>query len=537
MPGIKTLKTDFHDLYQVIHPFIPIWESLPIGILVTDSQGDILFYNRAQSLIDGLSAENVLGRNVRLVYGPDPGPSLVAACLASRKPIINFVCVYRTMNDKLVNSAHWVFPLVLQGNDRTQRLLGSICYIQELDKVADAPMISRMEDLPGTQNEIMGHSKMTSKNQKMMDTIEIAMHAAATPSPVLLFGQTGTGKDLFARNIHCTSPRREKPFVTLNCSAIPETLMEGLLFGTTKGVFTGAMDKPGLFEQANGGTLFLDEMDSMPLNLQPKLLRVLQDKKIRRMGSDREIDLNLKIISAMSSDPLEAVQSGKLRPDLFYRLGVVVIGIPPLRARMEDLGDLCTFFILKYNSLMSKKMRKVSPELMSLFMQYNWPGNVRELEHLIEASMNVAHDTDELSQDMVPEYFLNNLMARSGGQAGAGSPLQSIDFRIDRPIVSTQENQPAAAFFKPTELARKATGFPPAGSATVFPATPKGGALPTLAEVSRPARREEKEVIAQALARTFGNITQAAGILGVSRQNLTYRMKKCGLTRQEFRNL
>ena len=166
------------------------------------------------------------------------------------------------------------------------------------------------------------------------------------------------------------------------------------------------MDKPGLFEQANGGTLFMDETDSMPLMLQAKLLRVLQDKTIRRMGSDREIQLDLKIISAMSQDPLVSVNTGKLRPDLFYRLGVVVIGIPPLRERREDIQDLCTYFILKYDTIMGKKVKTISPELLALFQAYPWPGNIRELEHIIEATMNITRGEECLKPEMVPDYFL-----------------------------------------------------------------------------------------------------------------------------------
>jgi len=322
----------------------------------------------------------------------------------------------------------------------------------------------------------------------MVEAIETANHAAATPSPVLLYGKTGTGKDLFARNIHSTSINRNNPFITVNCSAIPETLLEGLLFGTTKGAFTGALDKPGLFEQANGGTLFLDEMDSMPLSLQPKLLRVLQDKKIRRIGSEKEIQLSLKIISAMSRDPLESVNLKKVRADLFYRLGVVVIGIPPLKERLEDLEDLCTFFILKYNTLFGKKVRKISPDLLELFYAYPWPGNVRELEHLIEASMNITRDSEVIEAKMVPEYFLKNLRPKT---------------HDIHPPVESQLNTQIRSFDV----------------------------------LSVPINQDEKSIIFRALSKTFGNITMAAGILGVSRQNLSYKMKKYELNRDDFRNI
>lgn len=477
---------------KIINPFLPIWDALPTGITVTDKQGNILFYNKAQSLIDKLPVEFALGKHVHYLYGPDPGPSLVTACLQSKKPVINYVCVYRTVNGDAVNSATWAFPIF-----KENILLGCICYVNELDKLSEPPPVSRLEDLPTFNSGKVGYTNLVSSSAKMLEAIETANHAAATPSPVLLYGRTGTGKDLFARNIHSTSINRNNPFITINCSAIPETLLEGLLFGTTKGAFTGSMDKPGLFEQANGGTLFLDEMDSMPLSLQPKLLRALQDKKIRRMGSEKEIQLSLKIISATSRDPLEAVNLGKIRADLFYRLGVVVIGIPPLKDRLEDLEDLCTFFILKYNTLFGKKVRKISRDLLDLFYGYHWPGNVRELEHLIEASMNITHDSEFIGPKMVPEYFLKNLIPKN--------------YEKDTPIESRAE----------TGLREFYTNSP----------------LRTLEEISAPINQDERSIIAKALGKTFGNITMAAGILGVSRQNLSYKMKKYELNRNDFRTL
>ncbi len=198
----------------------------------------------------------------------------------------------------------------------------------------------------------------------------------------------------------------------------------------------------------------------------------------------------------MSRDPLESVNLKKIRADLFYRLGVVVIGIPPLKERMEDLEDLCTFFILKYNTLFGKKVRKVSSALLDLFYAYQWPGNVRELEHLIEASMNITHDSEIIEHEMVPQYFLKNLRSK---KHDVQPPLE--------PQPSTQKPFDASV------------------------------SLPTLEELSVPINQDEKSIIVRALNKTFGNITMAAGILGVSRQNLSYKMKKYDLNRNDFRTL
>jgi arginine utilization regulatory protein len=218
----------------------------------------------------------------------------------------------------------------------------------------------------------------------MRSAIRMARMSAASPSPIMISGETGTGKELFAQSIHNHSPRKKKPFIPVNCAAIPENLLEGILFGTSRGSFTGAIDKPGLFEQANGGTIFLDELDAMPLTLQVKLLRVIQEKKVRKLGSLKEIDLDVKILSSVGQQPLKIVQNGSLRMDLFYRMGVVSIMLPPLRERQEDMETLIQHFIAKYNQALGEKVESISSEVADLFVGYRWPGNVRELENVIE---------------------------------------------------------------------------------------------------------------------------------------------------------
>jgi arginine utilization regulatory protein len=193
--------------------------------------------------------------------------------------------------------------------------------------------------------------------------------------------------------------------VGINCAAIPDTLLEGLLFGTVKGAFTGAVDKQGLFEQANGGTLFLDEINSMPIGLQSKLLRVLQEKKIRRVGASGEVPVSVKIISSVNIPAHKAIRERQLRMDLFYRLAVVYIAIPPFREQPEGIETLTRHFIFKNNLALDKQVRGVSEPVMQFFRSYHWPGNVRELEHLIEGAMNTigpAYDPAHLSPAAAP---------------------------------------------------------------------------------------------------------------------------------------
>ncbi len=227
---------------------------------------------------------------------------------------------------------------------------------------------------------------------------------ADSTSSVLVYGETGTGKELYVQSIHNYSSRFNKPFIAQNCAALPENLFESILFGTVKGAFTGAVDKPGLFEQAHGGTLFLDEINSMPINLQTKLLRVLQDGVIRRVGDSRDRKIDVRIIAAMNVEPLKAVENGQIREDLFYRLNVVNIKLVPLRDRLEDIPLYVEHFIDKYNKELNKNVKGISSKVKELFMSYNWPGNVRELQHIIEAAINIV-DNEYIELDNLPIYL------------------------------------------------------------------------------------------------------------------------------------
>ena len=226
--------------------------------------------------------------------------------------------------------------------------------------------------------------------------IDIARKSSKTKSSVIIYGETGTGKELIAQSIHYGGVRADKPFIAQNCAALPETLLEGILFGTMKGGFTGAIDRPGLFEQVNGGTLLLDEINSMDLSLQAKLLRTLQEGYIRRIGGLKDIPIDVRIIATTNEKPLEAVERGKLRKDLYYRLNIISIEVPALRDRIDDIKLLCDFFVKKYNKEMDKDIWMISEEVIALFRKYNWVGNIRELENMIEGAMNYISDDEHI---------------------------------------------------------------------------------------------------------------------------------------------
>lgn len=227
------------------------------------------------------------------------------------------------------------------------------------------------------------------ENFDMKQLKEFIKQTADSYLPVMIYGETGTGKELFAQAIHNESDRKEKPFIAQNCAAIPENLLESIFFGTVKGAFTGAVDSVGLLEVANGGTIFLDEINSMPINLQSKLLRAIQENKIRRIGGKETIDINVRIIAATNKDPMKAIEDKELRQDLYYRLSVLNINIPPLKDRKDDIPHLVNFFIAKYNNLLEKNVKFVSNKIYKTFEKYDWPGNIREIEHIVAFGMSM----------------------------------------------------------------------------------------------------------------------------------------------------
>lgn len=322
-----------------------------------------------------------------------------------------------------------------------------------------------------TFKHIIGNSRAT------QSIITEAKKVTRTSSSILIAGETGTGKELFAQSIHNESHRSAKPFISQNCAAIPETLMESLLFGTNKGAFTGAIDKPGLFEEANGGTLLLDEINSLSPGLQAKLLRAIQDKTIRRIGGAQEKEVDVRIIATINEDPIEAITHNRLRKDLYYRLSVVTLFLPPLRERKEDILLLLHHFIEKYNIQFGLKVKGISSDVRDLFYNYDWPGNVRELEHMIEGSMNLIEDEDIITTFHMPTRFYE---------------LTKKEFSF-HPSLTNQNDNDAPKTLKHT------------------------------------IKEMEREYINQILKENKGNISQTANFLGLSRQNLQYRLKKYNL--------
>lgn len=327
----------------------------------------------------------------------------------------------------------------------------------------------KYKELPKKADFHYNFGKIQGQNIKFCETIAMARKAATTLSPVLIYGETGTGKELFAQSIHNASERSDQPFVAINCAAIPENLLEGIIFGTVQGAFTDAINRPGLFEQACKGTIFLDEINSMPLSLQAKLLRVIQEKTLRRVGGVSDIYINPRIISSLNVEPFDAVAQGLLRNDLFYRLGVVCLEIPPLRERKDDLPLLTDYFTNKACEKLNKPKKSVSSEVLEILKQNDWPGNVRQFEHAIECAVNFADHETQISLYDFPRY------------------LRFVSIDHQEPVVMDIDNNMSLK----TEM-----------------------------------EKVERNKVITILEQAGGSISLAAKMLGMSRQSLYYRMNK-----------
>ncbi|NLW22081.1 MAG: sigma 54-interacting transcriptional regulator [Tissierellia bacterium] len=448
-----------------------------IGIHVIDKDRRTIAYNDAMAKLEGLKKEQVMNKDLLKVFPSlNENTSTLIKVLTTKEPIVDETQTYINYKGEKIVSINSTIPLFYKDEIvGALEIAKNITYLKRLsDKLMDL-----QHELKNTKkrknNRIKNYTfdDIIGNNEKMINAIEIAKRASNSPSSVLIYGETGTGKELFAQSIHTGGIRRDKPFIAQNCAAIPEALLEGILFGTEKGGFTGAVEREGIFQQADGGTLLLDEINSMSLGLQAKLLRVLQEGYIRRIGGLKDIPIDVRIIATTNEEPLESIKNGTLRKDLFYRLNVVYLRIPPLRERKDDIILLCNHFIKKFNIMLGKNIVGVEDHVLEAFYQYSWPGNVRELENAIEGAMNYApYDRRYLTKE---------------------------DF-ISCPHIMKDEDS--------VILDEKYIDRP----------------LPDYLDMI------EKDIIVKALENSKNNISKAAKKLGIKRQTLQHKLKKYGLS-------
>lgn len=452
--------TDLHEIRTLLEAIIQCTQD---AISVVDQEGRGLLINPAYTRLTGLLPEQVIDQPADVDIAE--GESMHMRVLRTRQPVKNVpMKVGPARREVIVDVA----PILVSGELRGS--VGVIHDVSEIKRLTEA--LDRANQLIRTMQAKYTFDDVMGQSPAMVLAAEQAKRAAQTPATVLLRGESGTGKELFAHAIHNESERKYSAFIRVNCAALSDSLLESELFGYEEGAFTGAKrgGKRGLFEEASGGTLFLDEIGEMSVATQAKLLRALQEREIVRVGGAKAIPIDVRVIAATHVNLEQAVASGRFREDLYYRLNVIPIVIPPLRYRKEDIEALALHIIHRQNQLYGRNVVRIAHAAVELLQDYHWPGNVRELENTIGRAMIHMGYTD---QEMLPHHL--PLLARSGGE------------------------QPAQAVIQPS-------------------------GLPTerLADI---VRETEQRAIQRVLAETGGNKTEAARRLGISVRSLYYKME------------
>ncbi len=414
-----------------------IVESSFDGLFITDGQGITLRYNKAFEQLTGINAHEYRGRSVEEVKRDGIISDPVTCYVLEQKKSTTVIQESRsgkitlTTGNPVIDANGEIIRVVCNVRDITELNLLK----QELEK--EQGLSQHYENqLRALKLKYTGDEKLVVTSSKMRNLVEMAIRLAVVDSTILITGESGTGKELIAETIHANSTRKDKPLIKVNCGAIPENLLESELFGYAPGAFTGAKKegKPGVIELASGGTLLLDEIGEMPLNLQVKLLRFLQSKEITRVGGENCITVDVRIITATNRYLLEMVQKKQFREDLYYRLNVVPVHIPPLRERKEDIPALVAHFIQVFNRKYNMN-KKVSPGVVDVFMQYDWPGNIRELENLIERLVVITLDNIITTEDL-PSHLWDTAVENSPSITVSGIvPLKEAVENVEKQLL------------------------------------------------------------------------------------------------------
>ncbi|UQZ91375.1 hypothetical protein C4J81_18935 (plasmid) [Deltaproteobacteria bacterium Smac51] len=376
--------------------FENVLTNLNLGLQIFDNQSRLIFLNDTCQRIESLIRENVIGKRLQEVYTVDEDYSTILTTLREHRAVKDRCDFFSNRFGDEVISINSGFPLYLDGH-----FYGAYGLVMDLEALsnytAQRDILSRfMQQSDGKgwpRYDIIDRyyvfDDLIGNSENFREAMEVARKVAASDFSVMLLGETGTGKEMFAQSIHSASLRQSGGFVAINCAAIPSSIIESVLFGTVKGAFTGSGNQRGLLDEADGGTLFLDEINSMDFQVQSKLLRVLQEKKFRRVGGLKDLVCDFRVIAAMNEPPLEAIENNRLRQDLFYRLNTVTIEIPPLRERPQDIPLLVEHY-LKSPARGPRPRRGLTEAAQAVLMGYDWPGNIRELFHTLDYATAVA---------------------------------------------------------------------------------------------------------------------------------------------------
>lgn len=477
---IKFQDVDYlRSLEEKIYCYEAIFDKLDDGLLMSDKNGKIILYNPAQEKLEGLAKENCIGKYLWDVYQYEsPEMSEHRQVFKNQRPIIKEYKSHVKNGQSEKYLSYSTYPVihdsqtlsVFSVSKNESKLLELLSETLELKRKLKSTSINKTFNNGTfyTFDDIKGNSPA------MTNTIKEAERMSLIDGNLLIIGETGVGKEMFAQSIHNMSKHNKEKFFAVNCAALPENLLESTLFGTTKGSFTGSIDQDGYLEEVGKGTLFLDELNSLPIYMQTKLLRVFQEKKFRKVGGLKNKDVECRIICAINEDPETLLSEGRLRQDLYFRISRLCLFIPPLRERPEDIVFLTNYFISKYNEILDKSIKGYTNDLRELLYDYVWPGNVRELEHVIEnLVINAETGEYELNSSHLPNYLKSKLIK--------------------------EENK-----------TRKNTGSLPY----------------TLNEA-------ERKIIVEALNRFNWNFTRTSAYLGIIRQSLIYRVKKLNITKDK----
>ncbi len=455
-------------------------------VLVVNKDFDIIYNSRFDPRM-GNKSDLKEYKNLFEMY-PSLGKnnSSIAKTMSTGATVFNDAQEFADINGRVYVTQNLTIPIFREG-----QVVGVVELTKDLTTVGDIQ--GKSDYLKSIKVEGKFHPNRESNdkisfddiltiNDRMLDAIEKAKVFALNNNPVLIYGETGTGKEMFAQAMinYAASPKQKT--IIQNCAAVPENLIESILFGTTKGSYTGAENKKGLFEEADGGIFFLDELNALPYHVQGKLLRVVQEGTFRPIGANREKKVNVKIVAAMNVDPMEAIDKMVLRKDLFYRLSGNMIYLPPLRERKDDIEYLIDNYIDYFNDVYGKNVKGISEELRSFFLEYEWEGNVRELKHVIESMISMTK-VDILQFSELPVYL-------HGKMNGSGKTFDSA-----------ADSEDSIA----TEL--------------------KNGGY----DLRSVVEQVERDLILKVLSKTKGNKTKAGEILGIPRQTLKYKMSKLGI--------
>jgi PAS domain S-box-containing protein len=395
-------------------------------IIAVDHAGRVFFVNDAYTKTLGVAKHHILGKKIQDI---EPGAAVVTV-LETGEPILEKAVHVKSINHHVVVN---IYPIKREG-----RLAGVVSIFRDVTETRKLTQaLDRVQGLAEhfrtqlEEKDQLANSSIIGKHSSFLKVLSKAMTVAKTDASILITGENGVGKEVLVKAIHQNSNRRDKPLISVNCAAIPESLLESELFGFEGGTFTGAKKggKLGKFELADGGTIFLDEVGDMPLIMQSKLLRVLQEKEIEKIGRTHNISINVRVIAATNRPLEQMVQQGKFRNDLYYRLNVVAITIPPLREREDDIGLLAHHFLMQNNDKYGKKLR-LSLEILQFFHTYDWPGNIRELQNCIEYAVIMCSD---------PELRIEHLPSHMNKEVAKGILNQGTKRLAD--IVSLRENQ------------------------------------------------------------------------------------------------